>query len=313
MITIKRYQYRVLVAFSVLLFLHLNSGAAYSEVIVGFGDSITAGGYPAHLQALYKANGKDATVIDAGRSGERTSEGVGRIGGILSRYSPNKILIMEGTNDIRSGLSVATTQANLQSMINQAKAAGATPVIATLTPSNKAGSETLIPEVWNPMIKGLASGTGTRLSDQYAALIGSWGSLNYDGLHPNSAGDAAIANTWYATIAGGGGGGGGGCFIATAAFGSPVEKGVQVLKDFRDRFLLTNTPGKVFVRLYYKYSPPVANHIARHEWVKTLVRICLYPLIGLSYLLLNFPLLLCGVLSVCAVGLYRMKTAGVKA
>jgi len=51
----------------------------------------------------------------------------------------------------------------------------------------------------------------------------------------------------------GGGGGGGGCFIATAAYGSPMQPYVKVLNKFRDRFLRVNTAVKGFVRLYNTY------------------------------------------------------------
>lgn len=83
-------------------------------------------------------------------------------------------------------------------------------------------------------------------------------------------------------------GGGGGCFIATAAYGSYMEPHVVILRDFRDRFLLTNPVGKVFVGLYYGYTPPVADFIARNETLQTAVRLSLLPVVGVSWISLKF-------------------------
>jgi hypothetical protein len=76
-----------------------------------------------------------------------------------------------------------------------------------------------------------------------------------------------------------GGGGGGGCFIATAAYGSYLHPQVQILRDFRDTWLVTNAPGRAFVALYYRLSPPVADFIAQHETLRLLVRLLLTPVI----------------------------------
>jgi hypothetical protein len=83
------------------------------------------------------------------------------------------------------------------------------------------------------------------------------------------------------------GGGGGGCFIATAAYGSPTESHVKTLREFRDRFLLTNTLGQSFVTLYYKYSPSMANFISENDTLRFMVGIGLLPLVGLSWVWLE--------------------------
>ncbi|MEA2085640.1 MAG: CFI-box-CTERM domain-containing protein, partial [Chloroflexota bacterium] len=80
---------------------------------------------------------------------------------------------------------------------------------------------------------------------------------------------------------------GGGCFIATAAYGSLMEPYVEILRDFRDQFLLTNSPGRIFVDTYYAASPPIADFIANYDSLRAIVRLGLLPLVGLSWLLLN--------------------------
>ena len=85
--------------------------------------------------------------------------------------------------------------------------------------------------------------------------------------------------------------GGSGCFIATAAFGSSFAKHVIILKKFRDKYLLTNTLGRAFVKLYYLHSPKAAIFIEKHKILRGMVRFSLYPLVFMAYLLVKHPLL----------------------
>jgi len=78
------------------------------------------------------------------------------------------------------------------------------------------------------------------------------------------------------------------CFIATAAYGSPVDPYVKILRKFRDKHLLTNKIGRKFVCIYYSCSPVIAGYILKHDSLKVITRLSLLPVIGLSWVILKF-------------------------
>lgn len=96
------------------------------DVIVAFGDSLTAGkgvsnehAYPAVLSEI---TGKK--VINAGISGETTTEGLERIAGVLDEENPALLILFEGGNDILRNQDLSKTEANLDAMIVMAKERG---------------------------------------------------------------------------------------------------------------------------------------------------------------------------------------------
>jgi hypothetical protein len=72
-----------------------------------------------------------------------------------------------------------------------------------------------------------------------------------------------------------------GCFIATAAFGSPMMAQVAALRKFRDTRLLDNPLGRLGTAVYYAFSPPLAAVIASDENLRALARRALAPIVAL--------------------------------
>src|SRR5690606_614405 len=91
---------------------------------------------------------------------------------------------------------------------------------------------------------------------------------------------------------GAGGGGGGPCFIATAAYDSPLSAEISVLREVRDSYLLDNAAGTFFVDAYYHVSPAIADVVAQSPVLAAVVRVLLVPVVFIGNLAIEAPALL---------------------
>jgi hypothetical protein len=73
-----------------------------------------------------------------------------------------------------------------------------------------------------------------------------------------------------------------GCFIATAAYGTPLARELEPLRAVRDRALLTNPLGQVAVAAYYALSPPLAHAITSDERLRAGARAIISPLVAIA-------------------------------
>jgi rhodanese-related sulfurtransferase len=77
------------------------------------------------------------------------------------------------------------------------------------------------------------------------------------------------------------------CIIATATYGSELTPNVQFLRGFRDNYVLNTYAGKNFMTFfntwYYSFSPKVASAISTHNTLRSIMKILLYPLIGILH------------------------------
>jgi hypothetical protein len=62
------------------------------------------------------------------------------------------------------------------------------------------------------------------------------------------------------------------CFIATAAYGSPLHERLRLFRKFRDKVLVNSPIGRALVDTYYRLSPPLADWISAHPKAREAAR-----------------------------------------
>ena len=94
-----------------------------NAVILAFGDSLTYGtgvseklSYPSVLSEKVTME-----VINEGKPGEISREGVARLPALLDEYRPNLMILIHGGNDMLRKIPPADTVANLSRMIEEAR------------------------------------------------------------------------------------------------------------------------------------------------------------------------------------------------
>lgn len=64
----------------------------------------------------------------------------------------------------------------------------------------------------------------------------------------------------------------GGCYIATMVYGDYDHPQVMVLRDFRDNDLAVRYWGRLFIKIYYKYSPKLVEKLTGHTKINNMIK-----------------------------------------
>lgn len=108
------------------------TATARKPSIVVLGDSISAEyglprdtGWVALLRSKLPQEHFDYSVANSSISGDTTSGGLARLPAALNRLKPNIVIVELGANDALRGVPLATTEANLRTIIEKSQAVNA--------------------------------------------------------------------------------------------------------------------------------------------------------------------------------------------
>lgn len=174
------------------------AAAGAAERIVMLGDSITAGyglppqdALPHRLEAELKKAGLEATVENAGVSGDTTASGLSRVDWAV-QGKPDLVIIALGANDGLRGIDPAETRRNLEAIVRKLRERQIPVLVAGMMAPPNLGHD--YAAKFNPLFAEVAKAEDARLYPFLLEGVAARPSLNQDdGIHPNAAGAEAIA------------------------------------------------------------------------------------------------------------------------
>lgn len=153
-------------------------------VIVAFGDSLTYGtgakdheAYPAQLSELIQLE-----VINEGRPGELSSEGLKRLPSVLDEHEPELLILCHGGNDMLRKKNMQSVANNLKAMIVEAKQRGIQVILIGVPEPALFLLESA------PFYSKIAASQNIPYEENILPAIESDNALKSDTIHPNAAG-----------------------------------------------------------------------------------------------------------------------------
>lgn len=167
--------------------------------ILAFGDSLTAGlglppneAFPARLQARLKSEGIDVRIVNAGVSGDTTTDGLARLDWALAD-KPDFVILALGANDMLRGIDPQIVHANLDKMIDKIQASGAKILLLGMRSSPDWGPQ--YERDFDAIYPELAKAHGLALYPFFLEGVAMNPALNQpDGIHPNERGVATMVD-----------------------------------------------------------------------------------------------------------------------
>jgi acyl-CoA thioesterase-1 len=172
---------------------------ARTTEVLAFGDSLTAGfglpateAFPARLEARLREQGINVHIVNAGESGDTTSDGLARLDWALAD-KPDFVVLGLGANDAMRAIDPTLVRANLDKMIAKIQASGAKLLLLGMLAPPNWGAD--YKRAFDRIYPDLAQAHDVPLYPFFLTGVAMEPNFNQaDGIHPNERGVAIMVD-----------------------------------------------------------------------------------------------------------------------